>query len=104
MATASQTATGAASFQGLTDKLACIIYLLNTTNMTATQIATGADAFQGMTDKLSAIIYLLASGSGGGVSSGTATPSSTPTAGLLYFKTSDKTLWAADGSGWNQLV
>lgn len=64
MALNSTIATGAVSFQNLTNKLACIIYLLNTNNMTASQIATGAVNFQNLTDKKACIIFLLTQASG----------------------------------------
>lgn len=104
MATPASTASGAVSFQSLTDKLAAIIYLLNTTNMTAAQIQTGSVPFQNITDKTSAIIYLLSANSGGGgVTTGTSNPTSTGTTGAMYLNTTDNTLWVYNGT-WRNLV
>lgn len=68
--TPQQAANGAAAFAYLEDKLAAIIYLLNTGNMTPAQIASGAACFACLENKLGAIIYLLANASGGGGGSG----------------------------------
>lgn len=114
MATAATTAVGAASFQGLTDKLACIIYLLNTSNMTAAQIASGAKSFQGLTDKYACIIYLLASGAGGGGASGIATGEGSPITGgvstvanKVYIDDTNPaspSIWVVSNGSWVQVI
>jgi len=109
MATPQATQNGAASFNSIEDKLAAIIFLLNTQNMTAQAIQTGAAPFQPIQDKLAAIIYLLANASGSGVLSGSGAPSAqtpvpTASAGALYFDTAGRNLWAADGTAWFLLV
>lgn len=105
MATPAQTATGASSFVGLNDKLACIIYLLNTSNMTAAQIATGASQFVGLANKEAAIIYLLSQGGGGGVTAadyGGGAPSFTPlTDGAVAIDTSNGQIWWWFNGAWN---
>ena len=109
MATAAQVASGAASFQGLSDKLDCIIYLLNTNSMTAAQIADGAKTFQGLVDKLGAIVYLLASGGASGgsmfyvITTGT-TPTQTPAGAATAYDSSNGTLWAWDGATWQKII
>jgi len=60
--TAQQIATAATMFDGVTDKLSALIYLLNTSMLTANQISAGASLYDGVTDKKSAIIYLLTQG------------------------------------------
>ena len=104
MATPQSIANSAASFQGLTDKLAAIIFLLNTSNMTASQIATGAVNFQNLTDKKACIIFLLSQYAGSQSGVGSPVGAVTPTAGGLYFNTTDKTIWASDGTQWFELV
>jgi hypothetical protein len=92
MATPAETASGAVSFQNLSDKLACIIYLLNTNNMTAAQIAAGAVNFQNLSDKEACIIYLLSTGAGGSssvqivtyTSGSPANPSNTASPAIAY--------------------
>lgn len=61
-----QAAAVAASFSQMPDKLAAIIYLLNTNNMTAEAIQAAATPFSFMPDKWAAILYLLANGAAGG--------------------------------------
>jgi len=109
--TAQQTQNGAVSFSTIQDKLAAIIYLLNTGSMTAQQLQTAASCFQCIQDKLGVIIYLLASGSGGGsggsVQHGTGTPVSNRLAVAppsLYINDSDSTLWAVSNGVWIMLV
>ena len=100
--TPQQTQTGAVNFAGITDKLAAIIYLLNTSNLTASQIATGGAPFTGITDKEAAIIYLLTGAGGGGLGGNaaviyTADPN---TEGLKPADTTKPALaYSSDGSG-----
>jgi len=113
MATPAQTATGAASYQGLSDKLACIIYLLNTNGMTAAAIAAGAKTYQGLSDKEACIIYLLANGGGGGGggsgsvlvgSYGGIAPTASPSGNATAFDLDSGKIWAWDGATWTPFV
>lgn len=91
------------------DKLAAIIYLLNTNNMTANQIQAAATSYSMMPDKMAAIIYLLANASGGGSGTGATfgdygggQPSFTPSSGVgLAVDTSNGTLWQYYNSAWH---
>lgn len=110
MSTPAQTANGAASYVGIPDKLAAIIYLLNTSNMTATQIADGAKTYTGLNNKLDCIIYLLANGGAGGSANiyaadyGGTTPSVTPSGTAVALDTSTGSFWFYDGSTWTELI
>ena len=107
MATPQQTQNGAASFHSISDKLAAIIYLLNSGSMTAKQIEAASVSFQNIADKDAAILYLLSSGAGGGsVSHGAGSPVGviTATPGALYINDTDSTLWAVANGAWIQLV
>jgi hypothetical protein len=65
--TPEQIGAAAPGYSYIPDKLAAIIYLLNSNNMTPEQIAVGAACYGYIPDKMAAILYLLAnSGSGGG--------------------------------------
>lgn len=107
MATASQIATGASNFDGLSNKLSAIIYLLNTNNMTPAQIAQGAAQFDGMANKEACIIYLLSIGGAvsGGVPSGNyggGPPNFTPTtASAVAIDSSNGTLWEYYNGAWH---
>ncbi len=80
-----------------------MIYLLNLNrNMTAAQIAAGAVDFQGLSDKQACIISLIANGLG--TDHGDGPPTGTPTAGLLYYDTTNKNIWAASGTQWDMMV
>jgi hypothetical protein len=76
--------------------------LLNSTDVTGYR-SVGAGA---IADLLELSLLNIIAGGGGSVQSGAGSPVGvlTPTTGLLYFNTTDKTLWAADGTKWNQLV
>lgn len=108
--TPTATATGAASFAGLNDKLAAIIYLLNSSNMTAAQIANGAKDYAGLDNKEACIIYLLANGGAGGSANiyaknyGGLTPTDTPTGTAVALDTSNSAFWFYDGTSWTELI
>jgi hypothetical protein len=57
--TAQQAASGSVSFEGVSDKLAGLVYLLNTSGSSVSAIQSGAKSFFSVGDKLGAVIYLL---------------------------------------------
>ena len=111
MSTPGQIADGASSLVGLDNKLAAIIYLLNTSNMTAAQIATGASQFVGLPNKEAAIIYLLSAiaASGGSGTAGVTVgnygggePTFTPlTDGAVAIDSSNSRVWWWFNSAWS---
>jgi len=110
MATPQETQNGAASFFSVQDKLAAIIYLLNTTSMSAQTIQTNSVPYQQIQDKLAAIISLLAdgniAGNIGGAVSGSGSPVGVvdPASAIFYFDKVNINIWASDGVTWKQQV